>query len=117
MYLLAVRNLHVKAGLHSEFAAQLTPRLEMVLRGIKDKSSTAPRPRLPITIKIMRKIKETFSLSPSDHDNIMMWAVCALAFFGFLRCSEFTVPNQEDYCPDTHLSPQDLPLIVRHLQL
>ena len=114
VYLSAVRNLHVKAGLHIEFAAQLTPRLEMVLRGIKkDKSLTAPRPRLPITIEIMRKIKETLSLSPSDHDNIMMWAACALAFFGFLRCSEFTVPNQEEYCPDTHLSPQDLTIDSR----
>lgn len=38
VYLSVVHNLHVKAGLHNEFAAQLTPTLEMVLRGIKDKS-------------------------------------------------------------------------------
>ena len=25
-------------------------------------------------------------------------------FFGFLRCSEFTVPSQKDYDPDSHLS-------------
>lgn len=94
VYLSAVRNLHVTAGLHNEFSAHLTSRLEMVLRGIKDKSLTAPRTRLPITVEIMAKIKETFSLRPSDYDNIMMWAACALAFFGFLRCSEFTVPTR-----------------------
>ena len=114
VYLSAVRNLHVTAGLHNEFSAHLTPRLEMVLRGIKkDKSLTAPRTRLPIMVEIMAKIKDTLSLRPSDYDNIMMWAACALAFFGFLRCSEFTVPTQDEYCPDTHLSPQDITIDSR----
>ena len=35
VYLSAVRNLHVSAGLHEEFSKQLTPRLELVLKGIK----------------------------------------------------------------------------------
>ena len=35
VYLSAVRNLHVTAGLHNEFTEQLMPRLEMVLKGIK----------------------------------------------------------------------------------
>ena len=30
VYLSAVHNLHVSAGLHKEFAQQLTPRLELV---------------------------------------------------------------------------------------
>ena len=38
----------------------------------------------------------------------MLWAACALAFFGFLRCSEFTVPSQEEYCPTSHLSLEDI---------
>ena len=35
VYLSAVSNLHVTAGLHNAFAAQLTPRLVTVLRDIK----------------------------------------------------------------------------------
>lgn len=86
----------------------------MVLKGIKkEKSLIAPRTRLPITIDIMSKIKETLNLKPTDQDSIMMWAACALAFFGFLRCSEFTVPSQDEYCPDTHLSPQDVSIDSR----
>ena len=109
VYLSAVRNLHVTAGLHKELSSQLTPRLEMVMKGIKnDKALIAPRSRLPITIDIMSMIRKILSLKPKDHDNIMLWAACALAFFGFLRCSEFTVPSQEEYCPTSHLSLQDI---------
>ena len=109
VYLSAVRNLHVTAGLHKELSSQLTPRLEMVMKGIKnDKALIAPRSRLPITIDIMSKSRKILSLKPKDHDNIMLWAACALAFFGFLRCSEFTVPSQEEYCPTSHLSLQDI---------
>ena len=35
VYLSAICNLHVSSGLHEEFAKQLTPRLELVLKGIK----------------------------------------------------------------------------------
>ena len=38
----------------------------------------------------------------------MMWAVCCTAFFGLLRCSEFTVPSINDYDPTVHLSFQDV---------
>lgn len=108
VYLSAVRNLHVTAGLHNEFAQQLTPRLEMVLKGIKKDTATAPRIRLPITIEIMEKLKSKLSAKATDYNNIMLWAACSLAFFGFLRCSEFTVPSQGEYCPATHLSLQDI---------
>ena len=30
------------------------------------------------------------------------------AFFGFLRCGEFTVPSQSEYDPSTHLSLDDI---------
>ena len=59
VYLSAIRNLHVSAGLHEEFSKQLTPWLELVLRGIKkDKAESTPQQvRLPITIEVMHKIK------------------------------------------------------------
>ena len=39
VYLSAVRNLHVTTGLHREFTAQLTPKLELVMKGIKERKS------------------------------------------------------------------------------
>ena len=114
VYLSAVRNLHVTASLHKEFEEQLTPRLQMVMKGIKkDMSLNSSRVRLPITIDIMQKIRRILGQKPKEHDNIMLWAACALAFFGFLRCSEFTVPSQEEYCPKSHLSLQDIAIDSR----
>jgi len=38
----------------------------------------------------------------------MLYAMCSLAFFGFLRVSEFTMPGQNLYEPTLHLSLQDI---------
>ena len=37
-----------------------------------------------------------------------MWVVCCAAFFGFLSCSEFTVPKAQDYDSNVHLAYADV---------
>ena len=112
VYLSAVRNLHVTKGQHLDYTAALTPRLEMVLKGIKKDSAhhNPPQIRLPITVNIMQSIRRILAMSPEDHNSIMIWAACSLAFSGFLRSSEFTVPSQSEYDPASHLSPSDVSL-------
>ena len=84
VYLSAVRNLHVSAGLHEEFSKQLTPRLEHVLKGIeKEKAKSAPPGRFPIMVEIMGSIKAVLARNPTDYDNTLLWTACCLAFFGF----------------------------------
>ena len=38
----------------------------------------------------------------------MLWAACYLAFFGFLRCSEFTILSQDTFDDAIHLSYKDI---------
>ena len=110
VYLAAVRQLHVLSGLHEFFNRQLTPRLQQVLRGIK-KCQAEFRPtklRLPITTQLMQQIQQMLSKEPHSYTNVMMWAACCIAFFGFMRVSEFTVPNRSSYDKSTDLCLSDI---------
>lgn len=51
-------------------------------------------------------IFESLDLSLFDH--CMLWAACNLAYFGFLRSAEFTVPNLASFSSALHLSVQDI---------
>jgi len=101
-----MRHMHIIAGLHRSFKEQLTPRLQLVLKGIKRTQaiSTPCRTCLPITLQIMSGIKQRLSRQPHSQSSIIFWVTCCLAFFGYLQVSEFTVPNQATHDPDTHLS-------------
>ena len=92
VYLSAIRHMHVYRGWHNHFNQQLTPRLQLILRGIrKHQSSThVPRVRLPITVQILHSIRRLLSQKPKSYATTMLWVACSLAFFAFLRVSEFT---------------------------
>ena len=113
VYMAAVRNMHLEAEFQDPTMNALP--LPRVMRGIK-RTATDPaiqRTRLPITIDLLRKLLNQLSLDQRRHqqDKCMLKAAMALAFFGFLRCAEFTAPPA-GFDPATHATRQDVTLDV-----
>jgi len=93
------------AGLHEEFNTELTTRVKITLKSIQRSQATS-RPqkvRLPITSQTMQSINDLLTTLIQQHPSMG-----SLAFFGFLRVSEFTVPNDTDYDSECHLSIEDI---------
>ena len=115
VYFSAIGNLHTAHSHREAYQQALTPRLEQVLRGIKREqcSTHSARIHLPFTAEIMHQIYAVLARTPEEYQNVMLWAACCTAFFGFLRVGEMTVQNQNNYDRTIHLSLQDVALDSR----
>ena len=51
--------------------------------------------------------------TPLHIDDLIIWAACCIAFFGWLRVSKFTTPTQSHFNPSNHLSLSDIALDSR----
>ena len=102
VYLSAVRSSHIDLGFPDPMANCL--RLPRVLRGIKRTMAGRQSPRLPITKALLHVIHSSLDMQNADH--VMFWAACCVAFFGFLRVSEFTTNSPFD--GSKHLTLADI---------
>ena len=64
--------------------------------------------RLPINAVVVILILCNSAMNAGHNSNSMIWAACSLAFFGFLRCGEFTIPSDSDFDPQAHLTIDDI---------
>jgi hypothetical protein len=92
--------------------------LHTILTGVKKKQSLhqmSKRTRLPITMSILHKICVLLQSGIFDtFTSGMLETACIVAFFGFLRCGEFTVFQDKQYidflsiddviCKPTHVN-------------
>ena len=92
LYLCAVKQYALAHGFRDHLPNM--HQLHFTLCGIKRKlGATGQRkPCMPITIVLLKQIKSyIMSTYPNLIDQRMFWAASTLAFFGFLRSSEYTV--------------------------
>ena len=96
-----IRFAHTENSLPDPFLA--APLLHLLLRGIKRTLGLTSRQHLPITMTLLQQIKEELARAP-DYLPLMLWSAFTLAFYGFLRSSEFTSPSASQFNPLVHLS-------------
>ena len=109
VYLTGIKHHHQLARMPDPVATSI--RLPLVLRGIRRRELRLhPKPRLPITINIIGQMKSVLRerLDLSTDDCQVYWAAFTTAFFGFLRCSEFTTPSVSNCDKNQTLVHSDL---------
>ena len=82
--------------------------LQQVLRGIKKSNSNARLLRLPITINILCAMEAHLHSVANTLDRVMLRAAMRLAYYGFLRVSEFCSPSSRHFDPECHLGATDI---------
>jgi len=87
VYLAAICLYHIECGLPDPTSDDL---LLLVCRGIRCLQGDHRQTRLPITINLMRTLKDQLQQSfYTLQEQRMLWAAFTMVFYGFLRVSEY----------------------------
>ena len=113
-YLSGLRHYQISAGLSDPFTAGSFPRLHYIVKGIRREVGSQSKRRMPITPPILRGLLSVWSRRSPRQDAVMLWAACTLAFFGFFRSGEITVPSDQGFDPTVHLTTRDVQVDSRN---
>ena len=116
LYLSALRLYHIE---HSLDDPTKDPLLQYIVKGIRRSQTNNSRPRLPITIQLLRDLKLALhnATALTVHNKRMLWAAFCVAFYGFLRASELCSPAASSFDPMATLCHSDLTLTWSSAQL
>jgi hypothetical protein len=110
LYLAGVRFCYLQAGYRNPLQncyGMPYQQLPIILRSVKKSQATVRLPRLPIDSHVLSLIITALRAGIfGAFVDLMLETACTVAFFGFLRCGEFTVYNKFD--PGVNLCLQDI---------
>lgn len=91
-YLTGIKHFYVIRDMVSLFPdVESSGKLKLVLRGVKRLQKHVKRTRLPITYAILQSmVNFLLKQRTAMYTNLLLSVACTMAFFGFLRCGEFT---------------------------
>lgn len=110
LYLAGIRYNYLKAGLPNPWQSQsgVLVRVNLILKGIKRNQGISQRTRLPFTADIVFIMCSTLKAGLfTPFLDALMQAAVLIAFFGFLRCAEFTTLSNK-FDKKVHVCIEDL---------
>ena len=108
IYLCGIQYFSVRRGFKEKIADM--DNLGYFLKAVRRKlgDTKKRRKRDPILFKHLVQMFEFFEKQFNKHDNTMLRALLTLAFFGMLRCSEYTSVGRKNWDADFDLGFQDV---------
>ena len=109
-YLSAVRNPQISLGLpdpRDQSSLPILKRVQARIAQLRMLKGSPPRVRLPITAHILARIQQVLATS-SEPDKFLVWAVAAMAFFGFFRLGELLPKSAAHFNMATDLAWGDV---------
>jgi len=108
LYLCGIRHHYIRYGVNTPLQSGVTNvRVYTFLKSVKRNQQSLPTKRLPVDIGLLSQIVSYLNKGCFGfHDDALMKSCFTLAFFGFLRCAEFTV--KENFSEHDNLCLTDL---------
>lgn len=106
----AIRNTQLSLSLPDSRVQSAFPVLRRVLAGINRSRlnrGKQSKVRLPITGSLLHDIRKELERSDNQEKRVL-WAVCCMAFFGFLHLGELLLVKAGDFNPRLHLAWGDM---------
>ena len=71
---------------------------------------TKPKKWFSVTMDVMDKLRDFWSIEDKSCDSIMLWAASCMCFYGFLHSGDITATSMVEFDPQGHLCEGDVAL-------